>query len=83
MPTLDTTQRNEREIGIGDVDGDGYADVFVAFPARATQAADGSVLHGAVEVHPGGPGGASGSPRWILLPPDNKAAAYGGSLVRP
>jgi hypothetical protein len=82
VPTLDTTTKPyEREIGSGDVDGDGFVDAFIAHPALATPAGDGGVLHGAVEVHRGGAAGMSSTARWILLPPDTDAVAYGATLA--
>jgi hypothetical protein len=82
MPTTDPSRIYEREVGSGDVDGDGFADVFISFPGRATPVGDGGVLHGAVEVHPGGPHGVAVVARWTLLPPDSSAIAYGASLIR-
>jgi hypothetical protein len=88
-----TTTLLEREVGSsGDVDGDGYPDLVVADPSRATPLGDGGAagsdggmlaLHGAVEIHRGGPGGVEPAARWTLLPPDGAAVAYGASLVRP
>jgi hypothetical protein len=83
MPTLDPTQLYEREIGTGDINGDGFADAFIAFPARVTPLDDGGVLHGAVEIYPGSSRGVASAARWILLPPDTAVVAYGASLVRP
>jgi hypothetical protein len=105
MTNTDVTTFLEREVGsAGDVDGDGYPDLFVAFPARTTSLADAGApaadagiagdaggsadagpapLRGAVEIHPGGPGGASATARWTLRPPDATARAYGASLARP
>jgi hypothetical protein len=96
LTTEDATTLFERELGSpGDVDGDGYPDLLVAFPSRITAVADGGVvdagggeggasgpLHGAVEVHAGGPRGVSLAARWTLLPPDGSAVAYGASLAR-
>jgi hypothetical protein len=90
ITTNDATTRLEREVGSpGDVNGDGYPDLVVGFPSRATASslpsADGgpSALHGAVEIHAGGPKGASAAARWTLLPPDSSAVAYGATLARP
>jgi hypothetical protein len=61
----------------------------VGYPGRATpsanHAADGGVieLHGAVEIHRGGPRGAAGPPSWTLLPPDGTTVAFGATLARP
>jgi hypothetical protein len=82
----------EREVGSsGDVDGDGYPDLVVADPSRVTAVADAGVgpeggipaLHGAVEIHRGGPNGVETSAKWTLLPPDTSAVAYGAAVVRP
>jgi hypothetical protein len=91
ITTSDPTTLYEREIASpGDVDGDGYPDLLVAFPARRTMAGDAGAtgvdgganeLRGAVEVHVGGPGGAGVSARWTLRPPDGGAVAYGASLA--
>jgi hypothetical protein len=86
MTTPDATTLFDREAASpGDVDGDGYPDLLVAFPSRTTTVpagADGP-RHGAVEVHAGGPHGAGAAARWTLLPPDGTAVAYGASLARP
>jgi hypothetical protein len=82
--TTDPTSEFEREIGgPGDVDGDGFADWVIGFPARATPFGDGGTLTGAVEVHRGGRAGAAAMPTWTLLPPDTSVVAYGGSLAPP
>jgi hypothetical protein len=75
----------EREVAsVGDVDGDGYADLLVGSPARVTGGGDaGAALHGAVEVYAGGPHGIATTPAWTLLPPDDTAIAYGASLPGP
>jgi hypothetical protein len=89
-----TTTLYEREVGSsGDVDGDGYPDLVVAYPSRVTPVGDAGAdtgpdggtlgLHGAVEIHAGGPHGVEPAARWTLLPPDTTAVAYGASLVRP
>jgi hypothetical protein len=83
MPTLDQASPYEREVGTGDIDGDGFADALVAHPAAMTPLDDGRVLRGAVDVHRGGPRGVESSARWTLLPPDANVVAYGASLVRP
>jgi hypothetical protein len=94
LTTADVTTLFEREVGsAGDVDGDGFPDLFVGFPSRATPLADAGAgstgeagatgLHGAVEIHPGGPSGVAVAARWTLLPPDTTAVAYGASLARP
>ncbi len=83
VTTSDTSAGLEREVSAADVDGDGYPDLLVGFPGRQTSSADGGVLHGAVEVHRGGPNGVALAPSYTLLPPDSTAAAYGASLVVP
>jgi hypothetical protein len=83
IPTSDTIRFHGREVGLGDVDGDGFPDAVIAYPARETPVGDGGVLHGAVEIHRGGPGGVAAAADWTLLAPDTTAAAFGGSLVRP
>jgi hypothetical protein len=83
IATADAVISDEREVASpGDVDGDGYADLVIAYPARFTSV-DGGALHGAVEVHRGGPSGIALAARWTLLPPDTTAVAYGGSLAPP
>jgi hypothetical protein len=73
----------EREVSsVGDIDGDGYADLLVGSPSRAT-AFDGGALHGAVDVYPGGPTAVAANARWTLLPPDASTVAYGASLPAP
>ena len=87
--TRDSLWQAVREVGAADVDGDGFPDLVVGYPGRATpsatHAADGGViaLHGAVEIHRGGPGGATGAPSWTLLPPDGTTVAFGATLARP
>lgn len=90
ISTEEATWYNEREIeSSGDVDGDGYPDLVVGYPERATPSnvpgPDGgaSSLQGAVEVHRGGPNGVDPASSWTLLPPDTSAAAYGATLARP
>lgn len=84
IPTADATTAYGREItSPGDIDGDGYADLVVAYPSRVTPIGDGGAFHGAVEVHRGGPSGVAVAPQWTLLPPDSNAVAYGGSLAPP
>ena len=93
LTASDSTPLFDREVGsAGDVDGDGYPDLLVGFPSRLTALGDagppdaadaGAALHGAVEVHAGGPHGIGAAPAWILLPPDGSGVAYGASLVRP
>jgi hypothetical protein len=73
----------EREVAsVGDIDGDGYADLLVGAPSRATPV-DGGALHGAVDVYPGGAAGVATTPRWTLLPPDSTTVAYGAALPGP
>ena len=83
LTTADSTVQFEREVGGADVDGDGYPDLIVGFPGRATPSEDGGVLHGAVAVYRGGPHGLASTPSYTLLPPDGTAVAYGASIVRP
>ena len=93
LTTDDTTTLFEREVGsAGDVDGDGYPDLFVGFPSHTTLLGDGGgpgedggvdALHGAVEIHRGGPSGVSTTAAWTLLPPDGAVVAFGASLARP
>jgi len=83
IATTDTRTAAEREVtSPGDIDGDGFADLVIAYPARVT-VEDGGALRGAVEVHRGGPSGVAAAAQWTLLPPDTKAVAYGGSLAPP
>lgn len=82
LTTSDATLEYEREVGSADVDGDGYADLIVGDPGRLTSA-DGGMLHGAVMVFKGGPGGVASTPAYTLLPPDGTTVAYGASIVRP
>jgi hypothetical protein len=78
-----------REVGASDVDGDGFPDLLVGDPGRVSStsslAADGGTitLHGAVEIHRGGPRGVAASPSWTLLPPDGTPVAFGATLARP
>jgi hypothetical protein len=40
-------------------------------------------LHGAVDIHRGGPRGVAAAPSWTLLPPDGTPVAFGATLARP
>lgn len=83
VPTAEAISQFEREVGsAGDIDGDGFADLLIAFPSRITHTTAGD-LHGAVEVHAGGAQGPSRDARWTLLPPDAKSVAFGATLVTP
>lgn len=89
ITTRDRAWQADRELGVADVDGDGFPDLLVGYPGRATPApgpgADGgpTVLLGAVEIHRGGPAGVATAPAWTLLPPDATTVAFGATLARP
>jgi hypothetical protein len=89
IETRDRLWQAVREVGAADVDGDGFPDLVVGYPGRVTsssgRAADGGSisLHGAVEIHRGGPGGVGDAASWTLLPPDDATVAFGATLARP
>jgi hypothetical protein len=89
ITTRDRAWQAVRELGAADVDGDGFPDLVIGYPGRVTslpgEAEDGGALalHGAVEIHRGGPSGVAAATSWTLLPPDDTAVAFGATLARP
>ncbi|HEX8791924.1 MAG TPA: VCBS repeat-containing protein, partial [Polyangiaceae bacterium] len=89
ITTRDRSTEAARELGVSDVDGDGFVDLVIGYPGRVTTGpglgADGgpTELHGAVEIHRGGPSGVAAAPSWTLLPPVDTTVAFGASLARP